>query len=164
MKVWAYIHPRLNTLCCALLKESVPEGVSAVEFEIGDPSQINDIIYDGTNIRLKTLEEKLQKKKDELQEMRKRRLENIFLMTDYVIIKLNDLKMQLDLGAITSDDYNAEFQKYQPILQNRLNIRKWNDSIKLRIQNATTLEDLDLIKEEIISYTEQFKEVSSFEV
>jgi hypothetical protein len=165
MKVWAYLDPNTNKVCCALLQESVPPDVSVlVKFELESPSQIQDIIYDGVSIRLKTLDEKLQEKKVELQELKNRRLAGVFAKTDYVIIKLNDLKMQLDAGAITSDVYNAEFQKYQSILQTRLNIRRWNDDIETRIQNATTLDELEQIKNEIISYTEQFKEVSSFEV
>jgi len=67
MKVWAFVHPELKTLCCALLPEAVPEGVEYVELEVETP---DDVIYDGTQIRLKTEEEKLaeekQKKLEEL--------------------------------------------------------------------------------------------------
>ena len=34
MKVYAFIHPDLQILCCALLPEAVPEGVEAIELEV----------------------------------------------------------------------------------------------------------------------------------
>jgi hypothetical protein len=40
MKVWAYLHPELNILCCALLPEAVPEGVEAVELEVETPDDV----------------------------------------------------------------------------------------------------------------------------
>jgi hypothetical protein len=152
MKVWAYIHPELNILCCALLKESVPEGVSTVEFEVEDSNQINDIVYDGTQIRFKTLEEKLQEEKIKLQNQRKQKVSSLLAQTDYVITKISDLKTQLELGIITSDTYNTELQKYQPVLQERHNIRDWNANIETRIQNATTLDELKQIEQEINGY------------
>ena len=63
MKVWAYIHPELNTLCCALLPEAVPQGVEYVELEVETPE---DVILDNGQIRVKTEQEKLQDKKQEL--------------------------------------------------------------------------------------------------
>jgi hypothetical protein len=152
MKVWAYIHPELNILCCALLEESVPEGVSTVEFEVESYDQINDIIYDGTNIRLKTLEEKLQEEKINLQNLRKQKVSSLLAQTDYVITKISDLKTQLELGIITSDAYNAEIQKYLSVLQERHNIRDWNVNIETRIQNASSLEELKQIEQEINEY------------
>jgi hypothetical protein len=60
MKVWAYIHPQLNILCCALLQSTVPEGVDTVELEVETP---DDVILDNGNIRVKTDAEKLQEAK-----------------------------------------------------------------------------------------------------
>jgi hypothetical protein len=60
MKVWAYIHPELKTLCCALLPEAVSEGVEIVELEEESP---DDVILDNGQIRLKTEIEKLQEEK-----------------------------------------------------------------------------------------------------
>jgi hypothetical protein len=158
MKVWAYIHPELNILCCALFKESVPEGVSTIEFEVESHDQINDIVYDGTQIRFKTLEEKLQEEKIKFQNLRKQKVASLLAQTDYVITKISDLKTQLELGIINSDAYTAEIQKYLSVLQERHNIRDWNVNIETRIQNATTLDELEQIKTEIISYTGQFEE------
>lgn len=60
MKVFAYIHPQLNTLCCALLPEAVPQGVNAVELEVETPE---DVILDNGQIRVKTEAEKLAEEK-----------------------------------------------------------------------------------------------------
>lgn len=67
MKVFAYIHPQLNTLCCALLPEAVPQGVNAVELEV---ESADDIILDNGQIRVKTEQEKLEElKQTKLQEI-----------------------------------------------------------------------------------------------
>ena len=60
MKVWAYIHPELQILYCALLPEAVPPNVEAVELEVETP---DDVVYDGTQIRVKTEAEKLAEEK-----------------------------------------------------------------------------------------------------
>ena len=67
MKVWAYIDPELNVLCCALSKESVPDDVEAIEFKVDN---IDDVVYVDGIIRLKTDEEKRE-------EIRKRKIEEI---------------------------------------------------------------------------------------
>jgi len=64
MRVWAYIHPELKTLCCALLPEAVPEGVEAVELEVETP---DDVILDSGQIRVKTETEKLEEEKQRKQ-------------------------------------------------------------------------------------------------
>lgn len=63
MKIWAYLHPELNALYWALSKEAVPQGVNAVELEV---ESTDDIILDNGQIRVKTEQEKLQDKKQEL--------------------------------------------------------------------------------------------------
>jgi hypothetical protein len=40
MKVWAFIHPELRILCCALLPEAVPQGVEAVELEVASTDDV----------------------------------------------------------------------------------------------------------------------------
>ena len=40
MKVWAYIHPELNILCCAVLPEAVPPDIQAIEFEVESPMML----------------------------------------------------------------------------------------------------------------------------
>lgn len=63
MKIWAYLHPELNVLYWALSKEAVPKGVEAIEFDV---ESTDDIILDNGQIRVKTEQEKLQDKKQEL--------------------------------------------------------------------------------------------------
>ncbi|MGC9059584.1 MAG: hypothetical protein ACP5H3_04240, partial [Candidatus Aenigmatarchaeota archaeon] len=99
-----------------------------------------------------TLEEKLQEEKIKLQNLRKQKVASLLAQTDYVITKISDLKTQLELEIITSDTYNAELQKYLPVLQKRHNIRDWNVSIETRVQNATSLEELKQIEQEIHGY------------
>lgn len=60
MKVWAYVHPELKTLCCALLPEAVPQGIQAIEFDVESP---DDIILDNGQIRVKTEQDKLAEAK-----------------------------------------------------------------------------------------------------
>jgi len=60
MKVYAFIHPDLKILCCALLPETVPPNVEAIELEVESP---DDVIFDNGQIRLKTEIEKLQEEK-----------------------------------------------------------------------------------------------------
>jgi len=50
MKVWAYLNNN-NVLCCALDKASVPQGVSATEFDVNSP---NDVIVENGTITVKT--------------------------------------------------------------------------------------------------------------
>jgi hypothetical protein len=40
MKVYAFIHPELGILCCALLPEAVPPNVEAVELEVETPDDV----------------------------------------------------------------------------------------------------------------------------
>lgn len=88
MKVWAYIHPQTNTLCCALLKELVPSGVSAVELEVETP---DDVIYVDGVIRVKTTEEKLQEEKQKA-------IQSLYQKAyDYTFSKYNDMLLRTDL-------------------------------------------------------------------
>ncbi len=139
MKVWAYIHPELKILCCALLKESVPKGVEIQEFEVED---VNDVIYDGNQIRLKTPEEKLNERKQFVLQKLDNKIANLLSRTDYVITKLNDLEIQLKLLNITQDEYNAQISKYQTILQQRKAIRDWANIIKNLLNFVRDLETL----------------------
>jgi hypothetical protein len=120
----------------------------------GQIIDITNKIWNGTNWENKPEQEILIEKKNDLQNLRKQKVSSLLAQTDYVITKLSDLEMQLKLGIITQGVYDTEFQKYQPILQERHNIREWNASVKTRIQNATTLEELNQIEQEIISYIE----------
>jgi hypothetical protein len=95
MKVWAYIHPNLNTLCCALLPEAVPEEVKAIEFDV---NSVDDIILDNGTIRLKTDEEKLAEAKQKaINELSQK-------ATSYILQYYSDAKQRSDV----SDKENGE--------------------------------------------------------
>jgi regulator of PEP synthase PpsR (kinase-PPPase family) len=90
MKVWAYIQPNTNILCCALLKESVPEGVNAIELEVETP---NDVILDNGEIGLKTDAEKLQEVKQSKLSRLKSYTATLLAPTDYIITKIAEAQL-----------------------------------------------------------------------
>jgi predicted KAP-like P-loop ATPase len=134
MKVWAYIHPELQILCCALLPEAVPEGVEYVELEVETP---DDVIYDGTQIRLKTEEEKLTEEKQKKLAELKNYVANLLSQTDYVVIRIAEAQA---LG--NRETVRQLKQKYTTQLKQRQAIRRWNEQMKQAIRNAETLEEL----------------------
>lgn len=137
MKVFAYINPELNILCCALLKEAVPSGINAIEFDVDKP---DDVIYDGTKIRLKTQNEQLQELKQKYLDQLKKYVNGLFSSTDYIVVKISE--------AIVNED-NEEVsnlkQQYAIQLQQRKAIRDWNNKIKEEINNASNVEQLNTI-------------------
>jgi vacuolar-type H+-ATPase subunit I/STV1 len=95
MKVWAYINPQTNILCCALLPEAVPSNVNAVELEVETP---DDIVLDNGVIRVKTADEKLQEAKQKaINELSQK-------ATAYILQYYSDIKQRSDV----SDKENAE--------------------------------------------------------
>ena len=138
MKIWAYIHPQLNILCCALLPEAVPEGVEAVEFEVESP---DDVVYDGTQIRLKTQDEKLQELKVQKLSELKTYVASLLAQTDYIITKIAEAQIQNDTAEV-----EALKQRYSAQLQQREAIRVWNEQMKQKIRNAKSLEELKAIE------------------
>jgi hypothetical protein len=85
MKVYAFIHPDLKTLCCALLPEAVPPNVNYVELEVKTP---DDVIFDNGQIRLKTEAEKLaEEKQKKLAELRSY-VASTLEQTDYIIVRV----------------------------------------------------------------------------
>jgi hypothetical protein len=134
MKVWAYIHPELNILCCALLPEAVPKGVEAIEFEVESP---DDLTYDGTQIRLKTQNEKLQELKTQKLSELKTYVAFLLAQTDYVITKIAEAQIRNDTTEV-----EALKQKYSAQLQQREAIRVWNEQMKQSINNAKSLDEL----------------------
>jgi hypothetical protein len=134
MKVWAYIHPELNILCCALLPEAVPEGVEAVELEV---MSIDDVVYDNEQIRLKTKAEKLAEEKQRKPAELKNYVASLLGQTDYMVMKIAEAQA---LG--NTDEVERLKQKYAKQLQQREAIRQWNEQTKQAIRNAQTLEEL----------------------
>jgi len=78
---------------------------------------------------------------------RKNKVESLLLPTDYVIIKLQEAKV---LGDETK--YQELLEQYNSVLEQRKQIRVWNDNVEKRIQEATTREELEQIRQEIESY------------
>jgi glutathione synthase/RimK-type ligase-like ATP-grasp enzyme len=138
MRVWAYLHPKLNILCCALLPEAVPKGVEAVELEVETP---NDVILDNGQIRLKTEAEKLAEEKQRKLAELKSYVASLLEQTDYIIIKITEAQSLGDTNAVEQLK-----QKYATQLQQREVIRQWNEQMKQAIRNAKTLEELRSIE------------------
>jgi len=146
MKVWAFIHPELKTLCCALIREAIPQGVEAVELEVSSP---DDIILDNGKIRLKTEAEKLAEEKQKKLEELKRYVATLLSQTDHVVIRIAEA-----LGD--TDEVERLKQKYAKQLQQRQAIRRWNEQMKQAIRNAETLEELRIVE---LNFTGFQKEV-----
>jgi len=134
MKVWAYVHPELNILCCALLPEAVPPNVEYIELEV---TSFDDVIYNGTQIRLKTEEEKLMEEKQKKFEELRRYVARLLSQTDYVVLKISEAQALGDRKTA-----KQLRQKYAKQLQQRQAIRRWNEQMKQAIRNAKTLEEL----------------------
>ena len=138
MKLYAFIHPDLQILCCALLPEAVPEGVEAVELEVETP---DDVILDNGQIRVKTETEKLEEEKQRKLAELKRYVANMLEPTDYVVVRIAEAEIKGD-----TDTAEQLKQKYAAQLQEREAIRQWNEQMKQAIKNAETLEELRSIE------------------
>ena len=134
MKVYAFIHPHLNTLCCALLPEAVPEGAEAIELEVQTP---DDVVYENGQIRVKTEAEKLEEEKQRKLAELKRYIASLLSPTDYVVVKIAEAETLGDTEAVEQLK-----QRYATQLQQRQAIRQWNEQMKQVINNAKTLEEL----------------------
>jgi len=138
MKVYAFIHPNLKTLCCALLPEAVPPNTEYVELEVTTP---DDVILDNGQIRLKTEAEKLaEEKQRKLAELRSY-IASLLSQTDYVITKIAEAEAFGNTEAVEQLK-----QRYATQLQQRQAIRQWNEQMKQAIRNAKTLEELRRIE------------------
>jgi len=138
MKVYAFIHPDLKTLCCALLPEAVPEGVEYVELEVSSP---DDIILDNGQIRVKTEAEKLAEEKEEKLAELKKYVATLLEPTDYVIVRIAEAQVRGDVVEV-----ERLKRKYAKQLQEREVIRQWSKQMKQAIRKAKTLEELRKIE------------------
>jgi len=108
--------------------------LEAVEFEV---ESFDDLTYDGTQIRLKTQDEKLQEQKDKKLAELKNYVASLLAQTDYIVIKISEAQALGDTEAVEQLK-----QKYATQLQQRQAIRQWNEQMKQAIRNAKTLEEL----------------------
>ncbi|MCC5994633.1 MAG: hypothetical protein LM587_03535 [Candidatus Aenigmarchaeota archaeon] len=134
MKVYAFIHPDLQILCCALLPEAIPPNTEYVELEVESP---DDVIYDGTQIRLKTEAEKLAEEKQKKLAELKNYVARLLEQTDYIVMKISEAQALGDTNEV-----ERLKQKYAKQIQQRQAIRQWNEQMKQAIRNAQTLEEL----------------------
>jgi len=138
MKVWAFIHPELKTLCCALLPEAVPPNVEYVELEV---TSLDDVVYDNGQIRVKTETEKLAEEKQKKLAELKRYVATLLSQTDYVVIRIAEAEALGNTEAVEQLK-----QRYAKQLQERQAIREWNEQMKQAIGNAKTLDELRSIE------------------
>lgn len=117
------------------------EAYTVFEFNAENPE---DLIYDGSQIRLKTEDEKLQELKSQKLSELKTYVASLLAPTDYIITKIAEAQIQNDTAEV-----EALKQKYATQLQQREAIRQWNEQMKQAIRNAHTLEELRNIQ---ISY------------
>ena len=106
----------------------------AVEFEV---ESFEDLTYDGSQIRLKTQDEKLQELKAQKLSELKTYVASLLAQTDYVVIKIGEAQALGDTAEV-----EALKQKYSAQLQQREAIRQWNEQMKQAIRNAQSLEEL----------------------
>ena len=130
MKVYAWIENK--QLFTTEDKNLVPS--DAIEFEV---ENFDDVVYDGTQIRLKTQDEKLQELKAQKLSELKTYVASLLTQTDYVITKIAEAQIQNDTAEV-----EALKQKYSAQLQQREAIRAWNEQIKQTINNAQSLDEL----------------------
>ena len=114
------------------------DAYTVFEFNAENPE---DLIYDGTQIRLKTQDEKLQELKSRKLSELKTYVESLLAPTDYIVTKIAEAQIQNDTAEV-----EALKQKYATQLQRREAIRQWNEQTKQAIQNAKTIEELEAIK------------------
>jgi len=107
---------------------------NAIELEV---TSFDDVIYDGTQIRLKTEEEKLMEEKQKKFEELRRYVARLLFQTDYVVIRIAEA--QAFGNRQTAKQLR---QRYAIQLQQRQTIRQWNEQMKQAIKNAKTLEEL----------------------
>jgi predicted glutamine amidotransferase len=107
---------------------------NAIELEV---SSFDDVIYDGTQIRLKTEEEKLMEEKQKKLAELKNYVASLLRSTDYIVIRIAEA--QAFGNRKTAKQLR---QRYAIQLQQRQTIRQWNEQMKQAIRNAKTLEEL----------------------
>ena len=103
------------------LEAELPPSDAYTVFEFDTENQ-EDLIYDGYQIRLKTLDEKLAEEKQRKIEKLKRYAATLLEPTDYIILKISEAQALGDMNAVEQLK-----QKYATQLQQREAIRQWNE-------------------------------------
>jgi hypothetical protein len=134
MKVYAWVEN--EQLFTTEDKNLAP--ANAIEFEV---VSFDDVIYDGTQIRVKTEEEKIKEEKERKLAELKRYVAKLLEPTDYIVIRIAEAET---LGNTETAEQLR--QKYATQLQQREAIRQWNEQMKQAIRNAENLEELKNIE------------------
>jgi len=104
MKVWAYLNSN-GVLCCALTPSAVPQGVNTTELDI---NSLDDVIYDGTQIRVKTQAELLQ-------EAQQKALQQLSQSTmSYIYQYYPDWKQRSDISDLTNGEAYLTYAGLNP--------------------------------------------------
>ena len=111
---------------------------NAIELEVENP---NDVVYDNGQIRVKTEAEKLEEEKRKKLTELKNYVEHLLKPTDYVVVKIAEAQVRGDEAEV-----ERLKQRYARQLQQREDIRQWNEQMKEVIRNAKTLEELRQIE------------------
>jgi len=146
MKVWAFIDSE-GRLCCALFPEAVPQGVEPTVFDVDSP---DDLVLDNGEIRLQTAEEKLNEAKANLLAELKTLTASLLAPTDYVVLKIAEAT---ELGQDTTELK----QYYADKLSQRQQIRQFNDETEDAISQATSFEELEQIRQDMLSFASQMR-------
>ena len=111
---------------------------NAIELEVENP---NDVVYDNGQIRVKTEAEKLEEEKRKKLTELKNYVEQLVKPTDYVIVRIAEAQVRGDEAEV-----ERLRQRYARQLQQREDIRQWNEQMKQAIRNAKTLDELRQIE------------------
>ncbi len=122
------------------LEAELPPSDAYVIFEL-DVDSPDDVILDNGQIRLKTEAEKLAEEKERKLAELKRYVASLLQPTDYIIIKIAEAEVKGD-----ETEVEQLKQKYATQLQQRQDIREWNEQMKQAIRNAKNLEELRSIE------------------
>jgi hypothetical protein len=123
------------------LETELPPSDAYVIFELDAENPDDVVLDDNGQIRLKTEAEKLAEEKQwKLTEL-KNYVKILLEQTDYIIIKIAEAQSLGDTETVEQLK-----QKYATQLQQREDIRQWNEQMKQAIKNAQTLEELRSIE------------------
>ncbi|MFZ8861396.1 MAG: hypothetical protein ACO2PP_12995 [Thermocrinis sp.] len=111
---------------------------NAIELEVESP---DDVVYDNGQIRVKTEAEKLEEEKRKKLTELKNYVEQLVKPTDYVIVRIAEAQVRGDEAEV-----ERLRQRYARQLQQREDIRQWNEQMKQAIRNAKTLDELRQIE------------------
>ena len=103
---------------------------------------VSDKVWENGQWRTLSYTEQLQRAKQQTMEFLDQYARGLFIPTDYIFIKITETQM-------AGEDTQPLIEKYSQQIAERRQIREWLEQIKTSISNATTLEELENIRNEI---------------